>query len=145
MSFREPFSTFDISGSGLAAQRLRMALIAQNVANANTMRGPDGEPYQHQEAVFAEVIEDELGRIDASKGRLGGVRLDHIATSPVKFKAVFNPGHPLADEKGFVKVPNIDSVIEMANMVSASRSYEANLSVLKTYRQMVERALTILK
>ena len=145
MSFRDALSVFDVSGSGLAAQRLRMALIAQNIANANSIKGADGQPFKRKQAVFAEMIDAELGRTDPTYGSFAGCRLDRILTSPVEFKAVYNPNHPLADEKGFVKMPNVDTVVEMYEMVSASRSYEANLAVMKTYRQMLERALNFLK
>ena len=143
MSMKESLSVFDVSSSGLAAQRLRMALVAQNVANANSVAGPDGKPYQRKEAVFAEMV-GEMGAQE-DENRFEGVKLEGIVTSPVEAKTVYNPDHPMADKNGFVRYPNVDTMTEMVQMVSASRSYEANLSVMKTYRQMLERTLSLLR
>jgi len=138
-------SVFDVSGSGLSAQRLRMALISQNIANANSMRGENGEPFRRKEAIFSEVVSDEYSRLEPGGRSFAGVRLDRILTSSAEFKVVHNPSHPLADKKGFVKMPNIDTVVEMSEMISASRSYEANLAVMKSYKQMLDRALGLLR
>ncbi len=143
MSIKESLSVFDVSSSGLAAQRLRMALVVQNVANANSVAGPDGKPYQRKEAIFAEMV-GEIGSQD-DENRFEGVKLESIVTSPVEAKTVYNPDHPMADKNGFVRYPNVDTMTEMVQMVSASRSYEANLSVMKTYRQMLERTLSLLR
>jgi len=143
MSFKESLSVFDVSSSGLAAQRLRMALVAQNVANANSVAGPDGKPYQRKEAIFAEMVGEMGGQEDDT--RFEGVKLEGIVTSPVEAKTIYNPDHPMADKNGFVRFPNVDTMTEMVQMVAASRSYEANLSVMKTYRQMLERTLSLLR
>ena len=147
MGMKEALSVFDISGSGLAAQRLRMALTAQNIANANSVAGPGGQPYRKKQAVFAEILGGVTGPMNGPRGvAIGhGVKLDRVVTSPVAFKSVYNPGHAMADAKGYVRMPNVDTMVEMVEMTSASRSYEANLAAMKTFRQMVERTLSMLK
>jgi flagellar basal-body rod protein FlgC len=138
------FRALDIGSTGLAAQRARMESVASNLANARTTRTAEGGPYQRRTPVFSAVpaetsFEDELGRV------LRAVRVERIArdTSPPVMR--FEPGHPDADEAGFVAYPNVDTVKEMVDMLSATRSYEANVNAVRSVREMMRAALEIAK
>ena len=145
MSF---FNSLDISASGLTAQRLRMDLISQNIANANTTRTENGTPYRRKVLVFQQrdggrQFSDYLS--DASKVTLGGggVRVLQIAEDQSPLKKIYDPGNPSADKDGYVLMPNVDVTTEMINMISASRSYEANISALNATKSMAMKALDI--
>ncbi len=129
------FDALGLSGSGMAAERERMELVAQNLAHAqNTNRG-DGTPYRRREAVFETVLDGaEKGQV-----RLRGVVED--VRSPVV--RVRQPGHPDADREGFVSYPNVNPVFEMADLLASSRAYEANLKAAQIYKQMVEQTLAL--
>ena len=142
---REALSVLDVSASGLAAQRLRMTLIANNIANANSLKSPKGGPYRRREALFASVMAEELLTSEDPVSALRGVKLLSVVEAAKPFKSVYNPDHPMADDKGFVLMPNISVAKEMVGMVTAARAYEANLSVLKAFREMTERTLAMLK
>lgn len=146
-------NAFDISSSALTAQRLRMDVIASNIANADTTRGRyvDGRwiPYQRKvvtfEAVrpsFSDVLNGKLNRTSSSNAG-GGVRVSRISEDPAPFKEVYNPSHPDADENGYVRLPNVDIVKEMVDMLSATRSYEANVTALNATKAMITKALEI--
>lgn len=121
------------TASALDAHKVRMEAIAQNIANAQTTRGPDGKPYQRQLVTF----ETELDKATGVQGvRVASVERDDRAGS-----VVYKPGHPHADGEGMVRMPNVKMSEEMVDMIQASRAYEANLSVGKTARQMAQRAL----
>lgn len=136
MPFNDLFAAGGISGSGMAAERLRMEVIANNVANANTTRSADGGPFRRQDVVFAEVL-----------GAAGpaGVRAVDIVQDPTPFNRVHMPGHPDADAEGFVNMPNVQLPVEMVNLITAARAYEANLKAFQTFRQMSEQALNLLR
>lgn len=136
MPFNDLFAAGGISGSGMAAERLRMEVIANNVANANTTRGADGGPFRRQDVVFAEVL-----------GAAGpaGVRAVDVVQDPTPFNRVHMPGHPDADAEGFVNMPNVQLPVEMVNLITAARAYEANLKAFQTFRQMSEQALNLLR
>jgi len=127
---------FDIGSLGLSAQRTRMETVASNLANARTTRTAEGGPYKRIAPVFEATSADE-------SGSLRGVRVTEIAedTSPPVLR--FEPGHPDADVEGFVAYPNVDPVKEMIDMLSATRSYEANVTVIKSVRGMLQSALQI--
>ncbi len=127
----------DISASGLSAQRIRMNVIAANIANVQTTRTPQGGPYRRKEVVFANV----LGDVEA-EGR--GVKVTGIFPDSSPFKSIYNPGHPDANSQGYVKIPNIDIVTEMIDMISATRSYEANVTAFKSAQGMILKALEII-
>jgi flagellar basal-body rod protein FlgC len=120
--------------AGLDAQRIRLEAIAQNLANTNTTQVQGGGPYQRQVVTFAA----ELDRAGRSTVRVDGVTSDQTA-GPVRF----DPSHPHADEEGMVHMPNVSLSHEMVDMLSASRAYEANLSVVKTSRHLAQKALEI--
>ena len=136
----------NISSSGLSAQRMRMNLISSNLANINTTRTDAGGPYKRKDAVFAaQPLETEFGR--ALADRLQAGRNEVLVTAIVDDKRApllkYDPDHPDADEKGYVAMPNINVVEEMVNMISASRSYEANVTAVKATKEMVSEAIEI--
>ncbi len=146
MSF---FDSLDISASGLTAQRLRMDLISQNIANANTTRTENGTPYRRKVLIFQQRDGGKPFSAylnDASKSKLdsgGGVRATQIVEDPSPLKKVYDPGNPDANKDGYVMMPNVDITTEMVNMVSASRSYEANVTAMNATKSMALKALEI--
>ncbi len=139
-------SSLDISGSALTAQRLRMDVVAENVANINTTRTAEGEPYRRRYVIFQQregvAFSDQLNHSLA--GTAGsGVRVSEIADDPSEFKLDYNPSHPDADEFGYVRMPNVELAREMVDMMSATRSYEANITVLNSTKSMAMSALEI--
>ncbi len=147
MSF---WNSLRISASGLAAQRLRLDLISDNVANAQTTRTASGGPYQRKDVIFTpqggnSFIPAALAsRISGSTAPVnGGVSIRQIVTDPTAGPRVYDPSHPDADPDGYVTMPNVNLVVEITNMLSATRSYEANLSVIEASKQMALKALDI--
>lgn len=139
-------NSIDISGSALTAQRLRMDVISQNIANASTTRTATGEPYRRRVAVFAErggtSFQSYLdGATGASAG--GGVVVSAIATDMSDFKSEYDPDHPDADADGYVQYPNVDEVTELVDMMAATRAYEANVTALNATKNMALKALEI--
>ncbi len=140
------FNAMATSASGLSAQRLRMNLISANLANMKTTRTPQGGPYRRREAVFAaRPIAASFKEILAarSKNELAGVQVDRIVEDSNPPVMKYDPGHPDADSNGYVALPNINLMEEMVNMISASRSYEANVMALKASKEMALKALEI--
>ena len=144
------FDTLRVSMSGLSAQRLRMDVIASNVANVETTRTPDGGPYLRREVVFrtqgATLAENAsfrkvLANTGASIG--AGVAVTRIASDQNATRAVYDPSHPDADADGNVLYPDIDVVTEMTDMMAATRAYEANVTVLNATKGMALKALQI--
>ena len=139
-------NSIDISGSALTAQRLRMDVISQNIANASTTRTAAGEPYRRRVAVFSErggipfqsYLDDAT---EASGG--GGVVVSAIATDMSDFKSEYDPDHPDADADGYVQYPNVDEVTELVDMMAATRAYEANITALNATKNMALKALEI--
>lgn len=127
----------DVTASALAAEKVRLDVVSQNIANAHTTRGPDGEPYARKVVSF----EAELAR--AGGPGSSGVRVGRISEDDSLGPLVYNPSHPDADEAGMVRMPNVNLAMEMVDLMTASRSYEANLSVVRTARQMAQKALKI--
>lgn len=123
-----------VTASGLEAHKTRLEAIAQNVANANTTKGVDGKAYQRQLVSF----EAELDRAGFNK-----VTVDAVLNDPRPGPMIHNPSHPHADDNGMVRMPNVNMATEMVDLISASRAYEANLSVAKTARSMAMKALEI--
>jgi len=138
--------TIDLAAEGMVAQRTRLNVISQNLANANTTRTADGTPYRRQTAVFqavpaGELFEDRLK--DSLDRKLQGVRVTGIVPVKGPFKTVFDPTHPDADEKGYLQLPNVNLVEEMVLMMNANRAYEANAAAVKTAKDMALKALEI--
>jgi flagellar basal-body rod protein FlgC len=150
MSF---WNTYRIGLSALNAQRLRLDIIANNVANADTTHTAAGGPYQRQDVVFmpqgntfasasALAATNHLD-LASSSADFGGVMVPRIVTDTSPGTKVYDPTHPDADATGYVTYPNVNMVVEMTNMLSASRSYEANLSMMETAKKMAQAALNI--
>lgn len=166
------FSSFDISASGMHAQKVKMDAIASNIANVNTTRNPDGSNgvYIKKDVSFKAIYSDKLGSHSPavpngsheafwseSQGSMAlrggisydeqtlsqGVQVAEVSESKNPYKTIYDPSHPDADEEGFVTVPNINIVEEMVNMVSASRAYEANSATAETTKNMIAAALRI--
>ena len=121
-----------------------MAVVSGNIAHANTTVTPGGEPYRKREVTFASVMSDEAGSREPGLD-LGGVKVGSVSVSQEPLQQIYRPGHPQADKNGFVKMPNVNVTEEMVDMVNAQRAYEANLSAMKTYRDMLRNSLSILK
>ena len=137
-------SASDISASGLAAERLRMEVIANNVANANTTRTPEGGPYRRQHVLFMPSFGNVLrGSMEATAP--AGVEVAGIEPDMSELPQVYDPGHPDADANGFVTMPNVRIASEMVDMITASRAYEANLQALRNLRSMVQNSIAILR
>lgn len=134
-----------ISSTGLSAQRLRMNLISSNLANVNTTRTETGEPYKRKDVVFQAGQPSEFRTIlDAELGDEGrGVTVAGIVEDDKPFIEKYDPGHPDADENGYIRLPNVNVVEEMVNMISASRSFEANATAVRTTKDMAATALDI--
>ena len=139
-------TALDIGASGLAAERTNINIISMNLANVKTTRTPEGGPYQRKSVLLNAVEVDQpfsTHMQSAVDRELRGVRVMHIATDTRPFKMVFEPGHPDADEQGMVKYPDINMVEEMANLMTAQRGYEANVSTIDAVKSMYNKALEI--
>ncbi len=126
-----PQSIFDIAGSAMRAQSLRLNTTASNLANASSVAGTAEEAYRARHPVFAAVLDNEIG----------GVKTRGVVESSREPEMIYEPGHPLANEEGYVFGSNVDNVEEMANMMSASRSYQSNVDMIATVRQLMLQTL----
>jgi flagellar basal-body rod protein FlgC len=146
MDFDQMLVAGNISASGLSAERLRMEVIANNIANAFSTRGAaDGGPYRRQDILFEAVLNDHVQGQSQAGHPYGGVRVVGVMDDLSELQRVYDPGHPDADASGFLTLPNVSLPIEMVNLMTASRTYEANLKVLQTLRQQLEQTLTLLR
>jgi flagellar basal-body rod protein FlgC len=132
----------DSTASALDAERIRMDVISENIANANTTRGLDGKPYQRQEVAFETVLRAQEGG-DISSAAPQSVQIARVIKDNRPARMVYNPGHPDANAQGMVAMPNINIHEEMVDMIASSRSYEANLAVVKNARAIAMQALSI--
>jgi flagellar basal-body rod protein FlgC len=134
-----------ISASALTATRLRMDVIAENMANSSTTRTEDGGPYRRKYVVFQERTNDRdfASFFNRSRKMPGGVRVVHIGEDMSEFKYDYNPTHPDADENGYVRLPNVEVVQEMVDMMAAYRAYEANITALNAFKDMAVKTLEI--
>lgn len=143
------FGAMNTSATGLTAQRLRMDVIAKNIANVNTTRTENGLPYRRQVVIFEENCRNKtFSQFLSQESRKlflkdGGVKVKGIADDESSFRKAYDPGHPDADEDGYVLMPNVDMVIEMVNMISATRAYDANVTALNATKGMAQKALEI--
>lgn len=146
------FHGINISASGLTAQRLRMDVTAANIANADSTRGRfvngEWEPYRRKmvsmspkQPSFSTYLKKAQGSGERNPGE--GVKVDRIVEDTTPFKQVYRPDHPEANEDGFVALPNVDPLKEMVNMISATRSYEANVTTINATKNMMLKALEI--
>jgi len=159
-------SDFDISGYGLSAQRFRMNTISSNIANANTTRTAEGGPYKRKEVVFKAIEFDKVlnGQIEKNnnflryenpldeelfaqdgKPAIMSVIVDKIVRDDTPFKLKYDPSHPDADAKGYVAYPNINPVIEMSDLIEATRAYQANVSAFQSAKSIAQSAIDMLK
>ena len=130
---------FQITGSGLFAQRIRLNIAATNIANSQVTRTLEGGPYK------AKVVILKAIPLSEKDPNLKVVKVEKIVNDPSPFKEVYDPGHPDADERGIVKYPNVDVITEMVELLSAGRAYEANLTVLSTTKSMALKTLDLLR
>jgi flagellar basal-body rod protein FlgC len=144
------FDSIDASGSALSAERLRMDVTAENLANAQTTRGADGGPYRRKVVLlqqagggFGQALGAAMDRERGSGGR--GVQVAGIVEDQAPPRRVYDPGHPDADAQGYVELPNVDSVSEMVDLIAASRAYEANVTAMQTAKHMFQKTLELLR
>jgi flagellar basal-body rod protein FlgC len=146
------FNGLEISATGLTAERLRMDVTAENLANAQTTRGANDGPYRRKEV----VLEQATGgggfgaQLTAAMGprggsRPGGVQVAAVAEDQTAPRMVYDPGHPDADANGYVQMPNVDPVAEMVDLISAQRAYEANVTAMQAAKQMFSKTLELLR
>lgn len=134
------FKVFDIAGSAMSAQTLRLNVTASNLANANSVSSSTDKTYRAREPVFATML-DQAGGGDTPEAV--GVQVQGIVESQAPLQREYAPNHPMADADGYIYMPNVNTVEEMANMISASRSYQTNVEVMNTAKQLMLRTLAI--
>jgi flagellar basal-body rod protein FlgC len=152
MSF---FDAISIAASGLTAERVRMDVTSENLANADTTQGANGQPYQEQQVVlqqvggnsFSSVLSGAMGGVSASSSGAtpGGVQVAGIVSSSTPDQEVYDPTNPAANSKGYVQEPNVNPVNEMVDMIDESRSYESDVTAMTTAKDMYEKTLDLLK
>lgn len=138
---------FDIAGSGMAAQTVRLNTVSSNIANAESVSSSEGGTYRARHPVFSVIKQqmDAMGALSQTDGLSAGtgVQVDGIVESQAPLKKQYEPDHPMADEQGYVFYPNVNVVEEMADMISASRSFQTNVEMMNTAKQMMQRILTL--
>jgi flagellar basal-body rod protein FlgC len=138
------FNTLRISASGLSAERLRMDTVASNIANVNTTRGENGQPYRRKIAVFQENLNNEIDKnTGLNNQEMLGVKAVGIVEDQSPLRKEYDPTNPDADKDGYVSKPNVNVLNEMADMISATRSYEANVNAINSEKSMFLKALEI--
>ena len=146
------FDAIDIAGTGLTAERLRMDVTAENLANAQTTRAAGGGAYHRKQVVlqqaggpsFSTVLTGAVGGVRAA-GAARGVEVGAIVEDASSTRLVYDPGHPDADARGYVEMPNVNPVTEMVDLIGASRSYEANVTAMQASKQMFTKTLELLR
>jgi flagellar basal-body rod protein FlgC len=149
MSF---FDSINIAASGLTAERTRMDVTSENLANAETTQGANGQPYRRQEVELQQVggnsftsqLSSLMGQ-PQSGATAGGVEVSGIVDDPTPDQLVYDPGHPGANAQGYVKMPNVNSVTEMTDLISESNSYQADVTAMSTAKDMYTKTLDLLK
>lgn len=147
------FDAIDITGSGLSAERLRMDVTSENLANAQTTKGANGQPYRRKEVIlqeagaagsFGSVLAGVMGA-GAPSSPAHGVQVAGIVADGSPLKRIYDPGNPDADKNGYVTMPNVNTVTEMTDLISSSRAYEADVTAMQTAKQMFSKTLDILR
>jgi flagellar basal-body rod protein FlgC len=128
-------SSLQISGSALTAERTRLDIISQNIANVHTTRGPDGHAYHRRQVVFETLSGDQAPA--------GGVHVAAVTNSSTPMEQIYDPGNPDANAQGYVEMPNVNLVEEMVDLITATRAYEANVAVVNATKTLVSRALDL--
>jgi flagellar basal-body rod protein FlgC len=146
------FDALSISGSGLSAERLRMDVTAENLANAQSTRTATGGPYRRKEVVleqsgggFAGALDQAVAARQEAQGAPRGVQVAGVVEDQTPNRLVYDPSHPDANAQGYVSMPNVNPVTEMVDLISASRSYEANVTAMQTSKQMFTKTLDLLR
>ena len=149
------FDAIQASGSGLTAERMRMDVTSENLANAETTKAANGQPYRRKEVVlqeaggaatsFASVLSGIQGRGAAGSGVTNGVQVAGVVEDQSALKRIYDPGHPDADKDGYVTMPNVNTVTEMTDLISSSRAYEANVTAMQTAKTMFSKTLDLLR
>jgi flagellar basal-body rod protein FlgC len=144
------FSAMDVSTTGLIVQRYRMNVASENLANIETTKVGDGSPYRRKQVVITAAGSDRqflnmLMGASVSTPVVGGVRISGVVEDPTPFRKVHKPGHPDADENGYVAMPNVNAILEMADILSATRAYEANITAFSAAKSMISKALDLAK
>lgn len=129
------FSALSVSASGMAAQRTRASLLVENIANSETTRTPEGGPYRRKDAVFSSELQ----------GQMTGVRVDGITVDNSAPEKRYMPGHPDADASGYVSVPKVNPAEDMVDLISANRSYQANVAAMSAVKDMLQKSIDLLK
>jgi flagellar basal-body rod protein FlgC len=152
MSF---FGALDVSASGLSAERMRMDVTAENLANAETTRGANGQPYRRKEVVlqqvggggFGSALASAVGSVPGAPAQqqAGGVEVSGIVQDQSAPRMVYDPGHPDANAQGYVAMPNVNPVTEMVDLISSSRAYEANVTAMQTAKSMFSKTFDLLR
>jgi flagellar basal-body rod protein FlgC len=147
------FDAINASGSGLTAERMRMDVTSENLANAETTKAANGQPYRRKQVVlqeaggsntdFASVLSSVQGGGGGSTAN--GVKVSGIVEDSSPLKRIYDPGHPDADRNGYVTMPNVNTVTEMTDLISSSRAYEANVTAMQTAKTMFSRTLDLLR
>ena len=132
------FKVFDIAGSGMSAQNLRMNLVASNLANVDAVSSSTDATYRSRQPVFQTILDQHN-----PQGAADGVRMAGVVESPAPLTREYAPHHPMADGEGYIYRPNVNPVEEMANMISASRSYQNNVEVINAARQMLAALINL--
>lgn len=146
MGFDNSLGAFNISASGLTAERMRMEVVANNIANASTTRTPEGGAYRRKDVIFETAMAEgpgPCGTVETSG--LAGVRTVGIVDDMSEMPRRYEPGHPDADVEGFVTMPNVNLPMEMVNLITATRAYEANLKAAQNFVDMNQQALQIVR
>ncbi|WP_353683634.1 flagellar basal body rod protein FlgC [Thermodesulfovibrio sp. 3907-1M] len=133
---KDIFLPLKVSATGLEAQKIRLNLIASNLANINSTRSPEGGPYRRKDVIFTTYMYDQISQ---------GVDVAKIVEDQRPLRVVYDPSHPDADKDGYVRYPNVNPMEEMINLISASRAYEANLTMINSYKDMFMKTIDILR
>lgn len=144
------FDAIGIAASGMSAERTSMDVTAENLANAQSTSGPNGQPYQRQEVVLQQVgsggFQQALaGAIGSPAATPGGVQVAGIVSDPTPDQLVYDPGNPAANKQGYVRMPNVSSVTEMVNLIAESNSYQSDVTAMQTAKDMFTATLGVLK
>lgn len=145
MSFNQLLAATNISASGLSAERMRMEVIANNIANAHSTRMPGGGVFRRHDVVFSAALRESVANAPPGSEKLGGVKVHGIVEDQTNLPRIFEPGHPDAGDDGFVTMPNVFLPVEMVNLMTASRAYEANVNVLQSFKQMADQSMALIR
>jgi len=135
------FRIFEVAASAMSAQSQRLNLVASNLANANTVSSSADQTYRSRQPVFAAALQDAMGNSDP--GQMPGVKMLGVVESPASLRMEYAPDHPMANEEGYIFKSNVNTVEEMTNMISASRSYQDNVEVFNTAKQLMLQTLRL--